>query len=90
MKIGLFNTAFVGDVALMGRLVDALSLAGHEIVLFSNSAGCSLFQFDSRIKKTVVVKKQGGIRVVVLQFSVQFKKLLYFLARLILSFFLAK
>lgn len=61
MKIGLFNTAFVGDVALMGRLVDALSLAGHEIVLFSNSAGCALFQFDTRIKKKVVVKKQGGI-----------------------------
>lgn len=60
MKIGLFNTAFVGDIALMGRLVDALSLAGHEIVLFSNSAGCSLFQFDTRVRKTVVVKKQGG------------------------------
>jgi len=70
LKIGLFNTAFVGDVALMGRLVDALSLAGHEIVLFSNSAGCSLFQFDSRVKKTVVVKKQGGFGKIKTIFSI--------------------
>lgn len=61
MRVGIFNTAFVGDVALMGRLIDALSASGHEVVLFSNAAGCSLFQFDHRIGKRVVVRKQRGI-----------------------------
>lgn len=60
MKVGVFNTAFVGDVALMGQLMDALSIAGHEVILFSNAAGCSLYQFDPRIKKTVKVKKKKG------------------------------
>ncbi|MEY2987211.1 MAG: hypothetical protein RJB13_732, partial [Pseudomonadota bacterium] len=31
MKVGVFNTAFVGDVALMGQLIDCLHSAGHEI-----------------------------------------------------------
>ncbi len=60
MKIGLFNTAFVGDLALMSRLVDALARAGHDLVLFSNGAGCQLYKMDSRIQKTVVVKKSKG------------------------------
>ncbi len=62
MRVGVFNTAFVGDLALMGKLVDALYSAGHEIVLFSNTPGCSLYEFDSRIKKRVVIKKEKGIR----------------------------
>lgn len=61
MKVGLFNTAFVGDVALMGRLIDALYQAGHEIILFSNSAGCSLYEFDNRVSKRVVVRKKRGV-----------------------------
>lgn len=73
MRIGLFNTAFVGDLALMSRLVDALALAGHELVLFSNPAGCQLYKMDSRIRKTVPVKKQRGFGKVtsVLQISRQ-------------------
>lgn len=62
MRIGLFNTAFVGDLVLMSRLIDALSNAGHEVVLFSNPAGCALYSFDSRVKKSVVVRKQSGIK----------------------------
>lgn len=61
MRIGLFNTAFVGDLVLMSRLIDALTHAGHEVVLFSNPAGCALYSFDSRVKKCVVVRKQRGI-----------------------------
>lgn len=62
MKVGLFNTAFVGDLALMSRLVDALALAGFELTLFSNGAGCKLYQFDSRLKKTVQIKKERGAK----------------------------
>lgn len=62
MKVGLFNTAFVGDLVLMARLVDALHLAGHEIILFSNKPGCLIYSFDKRISRSVVVEKKGGIR----------------------------
>lgn len=62
MKVGILNTAFVGDVALMGQLVDALNFAGHEIIVFSNAAGCSLFEFDSRVSRTIKVRKEKGFR----------------------------
>lgn len=62
MKVGIFNTAFVGDLALLGKLVDALSASGNEVVLFSNAAGCALYQFDSRLVRRVVVRKGRGIR----------------------------
>lgn len=62
MKVGILNTAFVGDVALMGQLIDALSLARHEIVVFSNAAGCSLFEFDPRVSETVKIKKEKGVK----------------------------
>lgn len=61
MKVGVFNTAFVGDVALMGQLVDALARAGHEVYLISNPAGCALYQFDPRVYQTVRVSKDKGI-----------------------------
>ncbi|MFZ9521192.1 MAG: glycosyltransferase family 9 protein [Silvanigrellaceae bacterium] len=61
MKVGVFNTAFVGDLVLMGRLIDALHRDGHEIVLFSNSAGCALYKFDSRIQSRIVVSKGRGV-----------------------------
>ncbi|MBM3383063.1 MAG: glycosyltransferase family 9 protein [Betaproteobacteria bacterium] len=62
MKVGVFNTAFVGDLALMGKLIDALHLGGHEVVLFSNAPGCALYEYDSRIAKRVTIKKQKGLR----------------------------
>ena len=61
MKVGVFNTAFIGDVALMGKLIDALFHAGHEVVLYSNSVGCLLYEFDSRVARVVAVKKQRGL-----------------------------
>jgi heptosyltransferase-2 len=62
LKIGVFNTAFVGDLVLMGRLIDALHRAGHEIILFSNNAGCSLYENDSRISQRISVSKKRGIQ----------------------------
>ena len=61
MKIGVFNTAFVGDVALMGQLIDALHAAGHDIFLISNAAGCSIFQCDPRVREVTKVKKERGL-----------------------------
>ncbi len=70
MRVGLFNTAFVGDLALMSRLVDALALAGCELTLFSNGAGCKLYQYDRRIKKTVQIKKERGAKKVASIFKI--------------------
>ena len=47
---------------LLGRLIDALHRDGHEVVLFSNPAGCALYKFDPRISKTVAVQKGKGLR----------------------------
>lgn len=60
MRVGVFNTAFVGDLVLMGRMIDALALEGHEIVLFSNPAGVALYSCDKRISRSVTVRKKGG------------------------------
>jgi heptosyltransferase-2 len=60
VRVGVFNTAFVGDLVLMGRLIDALALEGHEIVLFSNPAGVALYSSDKRISRTVIVRKKRG------------------------------
>lgn len=60
MRVGIFNTAFVGDVALMGQLIDGLHTARHDVVLISNAAGCSLFQFDTRVYEVARVKKEKG------------------------------
>ena len=60
MRVGIFNTAFVGDVALMGQLIDGLHTARHDVVLISNAAGCSLFQFDTRVYEVAKVKKEKG------------------------------
>jgi heptosyltransferase-2 len=46
----------------MGRLADALSSSGAQLVLISNSAGCALYQSDQRFLNRVVVKKESGIR----------------------------
>lgn len=62
MRIGVLNTAFVGDLALMARLVDALYRDQHEVILFSNGAGCSLYSADERLSKRVVVKKAHGLK----------------------------
>ena len=58
MKIGILHTAFLGDLALAGKLIEGLFRSGHEIFLYSNKQGCLLYQSDSRIKKNVFVNKK--------------------------------
>lgn len=60
MKVGIFHTAFLGDLALAGMLIEALFRCGHEIFLFTNNGGASLYLNDPRILETVVVTKGKG------------------------------
>ncbi len=60
MKVGIFHTAFLGDLVMIGRLVEALWRAGHEIIVFSNKAGTLLFKEDSRIHATICIEKGKG------------------------------
>lgn len=62
MKIGIFHTAFIGDVVLTGLLVECLHRAGHEVVFFAKSPATQVFEHDLRIQKVVAVKKMGGVK----------------------------
>lgn len=62
LKIGILHTAFIGDVVLAGLLIEALSLAGHEIVLFTKSRTFDVYTNDVRIKKIVKIDKGRGIQ----------------------------
>lgn len=59
MKIGILHTAFVGDLALLGLLVEALFNEDHELVLFSNKSGVALYKNDNRISKKILVDKRA-------------------------------
>lgn len=56
------HTAFIGDLALTGLLIEALHRAGHEIVLVTNGVGKRLFEQDPRIGKIVEVAKGRGFK----------------------------
>ena len=62
LKVGLFHTAFIGDLALAGVLIEGLHAAGHTIALVSNGAGAALYAHDRRLSECVVVKKGKGLR----------------------------
>lgn len=57
MNVGIFHTAFVGDIALLGLAIEGLSRASHKVTLFTNSAGIELFREDNRVEKCVLVSK---------------------------------
>ncbi len=60
MKIGILHTAFIGDVILSSLLVEALSLAGHEIIYFTKKNTCVIFNYDLRVKKVIEIQKGKG------------------------------
>lgn len=62
MKIGIFHTAFIGDIVLCGLLIEALHHAGHEIVFFTKPHLTPIYNDDLRIQKVVHIKKQAGLR----------------------------
>jgi heptosyltransferase-2 len=61
-KIGILHTAYVGDLILCSQTIEALYINGHQISLFTSSAGVRLYNDDIRIKKTVLVPKKNKIQ----------------------------
>lgn len=61
MRVGIFHTAFIGDVALLGLLIDALAQNDLKPVLFTRKSAAQLFAGDVRLDKIVVVDKGKSI-----------------------------
>lgn len=61
MKIGILHTAFIGDVILSGLLVEALFVAGYEIVYFTKKKTSIIFAADERVKKVIEIEKGRGL-----------------------------
>jgi heptosyltransferase II len=61
MKVGVFHTAFIGDLACAGKLIEALFESGHTIWLISNKGGHMLYQNDPRLHRTIAVRKRKGL-----------------------------
>ena len=62
MKVCVFHTAFLGDLATAGLMIDALYEANHEISLVTNSGGAKIYADDPRIFNWIVVKKKSGLQ----------------------------
>jgi len=61
MRVGILHTAYIGDLALCGLLVEALARAGHELVLFSNRGGLALYEQDPRVAEKRLLTKGKGL-----------------------------
>ncbi len=59
--MGIFHTAFVGDIVLSSLLVEGLSLAGHSLVYFTKSHSIPLFLKDKRVEKSICIDKGKGL-----------------------------
>lgn len=62
MRVGILHTAFIGDLALAGLLIDALHRGGHEVVLFTRAVSGKIYEHDARLKKLILVKKGKGLQ----------------------------
>lgn len=62
MRVGIFQTAFLGDVALCSLLIEALNREGHEIFLIIRKNASYIYSEDYRIKKCIEVNKEKGIK----------------------------
>ncbi|WP_186644102.1 glycosyltransferase family 9 protein [Fluviispira vulneris] len=62
MKVGIFHTAFIGDIALSSLLIEALFQEKHEIYLITRKASILLYKNDPRIKGFVSADKAKGIK----------------------------
>ena len=70
MRVGIFHTAFIGDLALAGALVEALYLESHEISLITNCAAATLYKGDPRIHNVLIVDKKKGLKKISAVFSI--------------------
>ncbi len=62
MKVGIFHTAFLGDLVLASLLIEGLFLEGHEIFLITKSLAAQFYKDDKRIKRIIVINKGKGIQ----------------------------
>ena len=62
MKVCVFHTAFLGDLVMIGLMIDALFKAGHEIVLVTNAGGAKIYEHDERLSERIVVQKKSGLK----------------------------
>ena len=60
MRVGILHTAYIGDLALCGLLIEALHRAGHEITLLSNKGGLALYEHDARVADGRLLEKGKG------------------------------
>jgi len=62
VKIGIFHTAFLGDIVLCGLLVEALHREKNEIYFITSKNHCLIYKNDFRIKKLIPVEKKKGLK----------------------------
>ncbi len=62
MKIGIFHTAFLGDLVLASLLIEGLFIEGHEIYLVTKNLAANFYKDDKRIKKIITINKGKGIK----------------------------
>lgn len=70
MRVGIFHTAFLGDIALCGLLIDALYKENHEIYLITRKLATLLYKSDYRIKGYIVADKKKGFEKIKSVFSI--------------------
>ncbi|WGL58490.1 glycosyltransferase family 9 protein [Pigmentibacter sp. JX0631] len=62
MKVGIFHTAFLGDLVLASLLIEGLFLEGHEVYLITKKLAAQFYQEDKRLKKIITVNKKSGLK----------------------------
>ena len=62
MKIGIFHTAFLGDLVLASLLIEGLFLDGHDVYLITKKLAAQFYQEDKRLKKVIIINKKNGLR----------------------------
>lgn len=61
MKVGIFHTAFLGDLVLASLLIEGLFLEGHEVYLITKNPAKQIYKDDNRIKKIIAINKNRGL-----------------------------
>lgn len=60
LRVGILHTAFVGDLVLLGLLVEALYQAGLSVVIFTKGPQARIFLHDERLHAVVPIHKGSG------------------------------
>ncbi|KAB8030791.1 glycosyltransferase family 9 protein [Fluviispira multicolorata] len=62
MKVGIFHSAFIGDLALCGLLIEGLYLEKHEIYLIVKKPSAILYKNDTRLTNIISIQKKRGLK----------------------------